>query len=272
MHLELDYERWKNDNIDTLVELNTKNVVLSFSGGRDCSLILEFMTQAQQEFDFSFRVVTGKYPNHCFPEEHTKEIDEYWRNRGIEIEFHKIEKDDNQCEQALRSNSNPCDVCHTKRLAYLAKFVQEYAPESLVVIIGYTLWDLVSYSLEYLLGAPYASCSSTSPFQGDYAKARFQKRTSKRFHAFYQTNAGYSVFSPLVFYNDPEVFDALEKYKTKILEAPCRYSSFRPKRILSEVYKRMGLVFDYDKVMDFAREALSLDAGESVDWTEESFS
>jgi len=272
MNLRLDYDRWKNDNMGTLAKLNTKNVVLSFSGGRDCSLILEFMTQAQQEFDIPFRVVTGKYPNHCFPEEHTREIDKYWRNRGIEIEFHEIEKDDNQCERALIGNSNPCDVCHTKRLGYLARFVQDYTPESLVIIGGFTLWDIVSYSLEYLLGEQYADRSSSSPFQGDYAKLRFEKRTSQRFHAFYQTNAGYSIFSPLVFYNDPEVFAALEEYKTKILKVPCRYSDFRPKRILSEVYKKMNLCFDYDKVMGFAREAFNIEEAGCVDWTGDHFS
>jgi PP-loop superfamily ATP-utilizing enzyme len=111
----LDYSRWRADNRDVLAKLNTMNVVLSFSGGRDCSLILEFLIRAQHEFDISFRVVTGKYPNHCFPDEHTRQIDEYWRDRGINIEFREIEEDDEKCEQAVRASSNPCNVCHTRR-------------------------------------------------------------------------------------------------------------------------------------------------------------
>jgi hypothetical protein len=142
----------------------------------------------------------------------------------------------------------------------------------LVIIGGFTLWDIVSYSLEYLLGDRYAYRSSSSPFQGEYAKTRFEKRTSKRFHPFYKTNAGYSLFNPLVYYNDPEIFEALDRYETRLLKVPCRYSSFRLKRILSEMYNNMGLVFDYERVISFAREAFDFEHATPDDWTGEDFS
>lgn len=100
----------------------------------------------------------------------------------------------------------------------------------------------------YLLRDRFAYSLSWSPFLRDYAKTRFEKSTS----AFFRTNTGYSVFNPLVLYNAPEIFETTNEYKTEFLKTPCNYSSFRPKRVFSEAYQKMGLVFDCDKVVGSA--------------------
>ena len=261
MSFKVDYDRWKNDQRIHLEKLSDSEVLFLFTGGKDCSLILDFMSRAMLEFDFRFRIIAGRYPNTTFPEEKIKKIDKYWRSRGLEIDWVMIEKNDDEFENALQKGLNPCTVCHSKKLGYLDRLIEDCYPdkEPLVVIYGFSLWDMVSYSLEYLLGDKYANASTQSLFQGDKARSRFSYQTSRRFYPFLKTEAGFYAYCPLLRYNDPEIKGAINEKKIPLLKVQCQYDKYRPKRILQEVYEKMGMVFDYDKVFSFSQRAYELD-------------
>jgi len=66
------------------------------------------------------------------------------------------------------------------------------------------------------------------------------------------------VFRPLLQYNTPEIIEYLQDRSIPILSVPCKYKDFRPKRILENYYNKLGLLFEYNLVMDFARKSLGL--------------
>jgi tRNA(Ile)-lysidine synthase TilS/MesJ len=126
---------------------------------------------------------------------------------------------------------------------------------SLVIIVGWSLWDLVGYSLEYLFGSVYSK--NEALFQGKSIDERFF-RTSQRFYPMLKMKEGYYLFKPLLRYNDQDIIKVIRNNKIPILTTDCKYKDFRPKRLFAECYIKMDLYFDYDKVMKFAKEALKL--------------
>ena len=68
---------------------------------------------------------------------------------------------------------------------------------------------------------------------------------------------GYQVFRPLIKYNNDEILKVIEKKNLPIFTTPCEFKEFRPKRILEKYYQKMGLRFDYDQLMDFAKKSLN---------------
>jgi tRNA(Ile)-lysidine synthase TilS/MesJ len=71
-------------------------------------------------------------------------------------------------------------------------------------------------------------------------------------------NEGYSIFRPLIKLNDSDIRRMLEQEGIPTLSIPCKFSNFRPKRLLENYYKTLGLRFDYDQLLDFAKKSLDL--------------
>ena len=70
---------------------------------------------------------------------------------------------------------------------------------------------------------------------------------------------GYTLFKPLLRYNDQDIIKVIRDNEIPILTTDCKYKDFRPKRLFAECYKKMDLYFNYDKVMQFAQESLILE-------------
>jgi hypothetical protein len=126
--------------------------------------------------------------------------------------------------------------------------------DRLVLIVSYSLWDIVSYAVEHLL----------SGILGDDAQKEDQTTThrfrevAQRFYPLIRLSEGYSVFRPLLKCNADDIAETIAQEGLPTLSTPCRYRAFRPKRILESYYEKMGLRFDYSRVIDFARRSLGL--------------
>ena len=104
-----------------------------------------------------------------------KILDDYWRSRNVDIQWHDVNVSDELLAEALAAGKNPCRVCQKIKRSYLLDFLRNSEQENkgIVVILSYTLWDLVSYSIEYLVTGIYS--------HGINNNARVDKGTEERF-------------------------------------------------------------------------------------------
>ena len=124
----------------------------------------------------------------------------------------------------------------------------------LVIVVAFSLWDITSYAVEHMLNVV-----SPEFEQGhDSSKNNRLKEIAHRFNPLIKMKEGYSVFRPLLKYNNDEIKKWIEKEGIPILLIPCEFKDFRPKRILERYYERMSLRFNYDQVYDFAVKSLKI--------------
>jgi len=252
MSKSIDYAVWKQVHSTMLDGLRDKRVFLLFSAGKDSSVCTHLLLKAGGEFGFSFEAHAGAFPNHRYPASEKGRISAYWEERGLPILWHDLGEDDSCLEKSL----NPCLSCQAIRRnklnAVLKDTVEDWS--SLVLVVSYTLWDLVSYAAEYLLAGVFADAEGR-------ASQDLQNRlveTSQRFYPFLRMKEGYSVFRPLIRLNGCDVLQTLREEEIPILGVPCRFKDSRPKRILERYYEKMGLRFDYDEVSAFAKQTMGL--------------
>ena len=249
MNSAIDYHQWKEEHKIILDAFSDKNVMMLFSGGKDSSLTMDFLLRAKKEFGFDFSAHAGAYPVHRYPSKEKKVIDSYWNKRGIELQWHEL----GQTDDYIKNEINPCLGCQKLRKqmlkAMLTNLIDDW--ESLVLVTGYSLWDIVSYSIEHILDDLFSN--SVKPGNNK----RFTE-TAQRFYPLLKMKEGYTVFRPMIRYNSDDILKAIKEADIPTLSIPCKFKEFRPKRILERYYQKMGIYFDYDKVFDFARESLDL--------------
>lgn len=257
---DLTYENWRQGHESILSDFKDKTIIMLFTGGKDSSLILDYLQKASQEFGFSFQAHGADYPHKVFTDEEKAKLARYWQRRGIDIVWHPIPESDSLIEEALNDGTNPCYVCHKVKRRCLKSFVNGFhqgAGKEMVIILSYTLWDLVSYSIEYITGSIYGDPDHSNLFQGKSAETRFAE-TSQRFYPIIRLDGGPTIFKPLLKYNDLEIAHAVETAGIPLSSVKCKYVDYRPKRLLSQYYGKLGLYFDYDKLYKFAEKALGL--------------
>jgi tRNA(Ile)-lysidine synthase TilS/MesJ len=249
------YKSLKNLHNNFLKTLSGSEILMLFSGGKDSSVALDFLIQAGAEFGFEPSVQAGAYPVHRYPVEERQRISDYWRKRGAEIRWHELAANDS----AIENVQNPCGVCQKMRKKMLARFLEEQNSQwdRLVIVTSYSLWDLVSYSLEQVLGNMLNS--------GLTMEKRF-KETAQRFFPVLHMKEGYRVFRPLVTINDIDIQNHLEKLRIPTLAAECKFSRLRPKRILEDYYKTAGFSFDYNKLINFVETSLDMPSASSYEF------
>lgn len=250
MNSYISYSKWRDENKYILQDLADKDVYMLFSGGKDSSLAMDFILRAGKEFEFAFRVHAGAFPVHRYTENERERIDAYWGKRGVNIIWHKVDDSDD----AIDKDKDPCGMCQKKRKIQLNSIVDKSAGnlERIVLVVSYSLWDIVSYSVEHML----SNLFSCEEMDGGGEK-RFLE-TSQRFYPFLKMKEGYAVFRPLVKYNGIDIEKTIEQSGIPTLSTPCRYGNFRPKRILESYYNKMGLRFDYDRVIEYAKKSHNL--------------
>ncbi|MFC1862435.1 hypothetical protein ACFL1Z_00595 [Thermodesulfobacteriota bacterium] len=251
MGADTDYFHWEEDHRAFLKTLSGKKVFMCFSGGKDSSLAMDYLLRAGDRFDFNFEAHAGAFPIHRYLESERKRIGSYWKGRGIDIIWHEFSEDDEQ----MRSAENPCLLCQKIRKKVLQKLVtREEDLSKLVMVVSYSLWDLVGYSIEHILDDIFTNAVEKE----DGEKSKRFTETSQRFYPLLKMNEGYTIFRPLLKLNSNSIIDSLDKIGIPILSIPCEFKDYRPKRILEKYYEKMGLSFDYDSVFRFAKESLEL--------------
>ena len=251
MSPEIDYTYWKIEHKSILERLPEKNIFMLFSGGKDSSLCMDFISRAGEEFGFDFEAHAGAFPVHRYPDTEKKRIESYWTKRGVNITWHKLAETDDDIEKAV----NPCLLCQKQRKKMLKTLLPELVDdwEKLVLIASYSMWDIVSYAIEHILGDIF----SNSGKREDIKNNRFIE-TSQRFYPLLKMKEGYTVLRPLIKYNSNDILKLIRQTGIPTLSTPCKFGDFRPKRILEKYYEKMGIRFEYNHVFDFAKKTLNL--------------
>ncbi len=249
MDQAIEYHQWKEEYKSTLETFYDKNVLLLFSGGKDSSLALDFILRAKKEFGFGFSVHAGVYPVHRYPGTEKKRIESYWNKRGIEVQWHDLGKTDDY----IKNEINPCLNCQKLRKQMLKAILGDMVDnwERLVLITGYSLWDIVSYSIEHILNDLF----SNSVYPED--SKRFIE-TAQRFYPLLRMKEGYTVFRPLIKYNSNSIKKVITQAGIPTLSISCKFKEFRPKIVFERYYQKIGIYFDYNEVFNFAKRSLGL--------------
>lgn len=254
---ELDYALWKEEHKSILESFDNKNIFLLFSAGKDSTVVLDLITTAKVDFGFDFSAYSATFPSHRYTEAEKMRIESYWNSRGVKIIWHDVGKDDD----CLENSENPCLPCQELRKnllnRILARTIEDWS--SLVLIVCYSLWDIVSYSLEHLLTDTFSDPDKRISIE----KNKRFKETSQRFYPLLTMKEGYQIFRPLIKYNNDDILKVIDKKNLPTLSIPCAYKDHRPKRILEKYYQKMGLRFDYNQLMLFAKKSLNLPAPSS---------
>jgi tRNA(Ile)-lysidine synthase TilS/MesJ len=250
---------WRKDFETTLEGLQDKHVLMTYSGGKDSSLILYFIQQAADEFGFNFETHAVPFPAHVLTAEETDKLSGYWQEKGIQIIWHPISVVDDKLKDAVDRKISPCMVCNQTKKEVLTKFFKEsqLPLNQTVIIVNYSLWDLVSATVEHILGGIYRVDKEVDTFKGKTPRERFIE-ISQRFYPLLTINRGLTVFKPLIKYNDQDILAAIQKYGIPVTSTTCRFHEYRPKRWFAKYYHAMGLRYDYESVLAFAKESLQL--------------
>ena len=252
MKTNLSYSHWKKDNESTLEHLSDKNIFMLYSGGKDSSVTMDLIARAGKEFGFEFQAHAGAYPVHRYTDQEKIRLETYWKKRDVEIIWHNLGATD----EHIDSSDNPCLGCQELRKQLMKQILADTIEDwnSLVLIVGYSLWDLASYAVEHLLG----SVISIDDSENHKEKQKRFREIAQRFYPLLKMKEGYAIYRPLLKYNNAHIKKVLAAKNIPTLMIPCRYKDFRPKRILEKYYERMDLFFDYDNLFDFAKTALNI--------------
>ena len=252
MNKNLSYTHWKDDNKSILENLTDKNIFMLYSGGKDSSVTMDLITRAGREFGFEFQAHAGAYPVHRYTAQEKSRIESYWNKRNVNIVWHDMSQDD----EYINNSDNPCLGCQELRKKLMKQILADSIEDwnKLVLIVGYSLWDLASYAAEHLLGSILSQDDSENRNKKD---KRFQE-IAQRFYPVLRMNEGYTIYRPLLKYNNEDINKMLAEKEIPTLLIPCKFKHFRPKRILEKYYERMGLCFDYNKMIDFAKKSLNI--------------
>ena len=251
MRSKLNYVQWKEEHQSILESFDDKNIFILFSGGKDSSVVLDLMTMARENFGFNFTAHAATFPHNRYTDPEKLRIESYWHKRDVKIIWHTLEEKDD----LLANSENPCRPCQELRKnlmnRVLARSVEDWG--RLVLIVSYSLWDIVSYTLEHLLTDTFVNPKDRLSIEEN---KRF-KETSQRFYPFLTMKEGYQIFRPLIKYNNDDIKGVIAEKNLPILSIPCSFKDFRPKRILEKYYQKMGLRFDYNQLMGFAKKSFN---------------
>jgi tRNA(Ile)-lysidine synthase TilS/MesJ len=255
----LNYPAWRNEHKGILKDLKDKRVLITYSGGKDSSIMLHFLQQASDEFGFNFETHAVPFPTHVLTDTEIKRLDQYWQKRGLSIIWHPVGVSDDALLDALNQHIIPCTVCNQTKKEILLKFFREntMALDQLVIVVNYSLWDIVSATVEHIVGGLYKDPASSNMLKGKNPEERFIE-TSQRFYPMLTINRGLSVFKPLIKYNDQDIEAAVQENQIPVTRPMCRFHEHRPKRWFAKYYHAMNMRFDYDSVLAFAKESLHL--------------
>jgi tRNA(Ile)-lysidine synthase TilS/MesJ len=251
MCADLNYTRWKAEYKPVLESLCDKNIIMLFSGGKDSSVAMDLIHKASQEYGFDFTAHAATFPVHRYTMDEKKKIESYWMKQDVSIIWHDIRKTDDD----LEISKNPCLLCQKRRKelleSVLARSIKDW--QRLVLIVGFSLWDIVSYSIEHLLSHVFSNHQG----KGVEKNKRF-KETAQRFYPLLTMEDGYRIFRPLIKYNTDDILKVITRKNIPTLSIPCKFEDFRPKMILEKYYQKMGMRFNYNNLIDFAIRSFNL--------------
>lgn len=125
---------------------------------------------------------------------------------------------------------------------------------NLVIVSGHSLLDLAGYVLEIFIARELADYSHHE----NPVSAERLIEISQRFYPFIPMKEGYAVFRPMLCLNQKEIEYILEAEALPVLDTPCRYSQFRPKKVLGNYFQTFDYQFSYKKIIEFAQKKIGI--------------
>jgi tRNA(Ile)-lysidine synthase TilS/MesJ len=259
MKSRLSYSAWKKNNQAILKDLSDKKVMIPYSGGKDSSVVLSLMGKAAEEFDFSYEAHGVIFPAHVYSDKDVKIIDTYWQKRNVSITWHKVPVSDECLAETLKDGQSPCLTCIQMKKKILVSQLNRMISDwnSIVIIMSYSLWDLVSATLEHISRATFSDKSYSNSLKKKSSDERFIE-TAQRFYPLLKIKSGPTIYKPLIKYNDQDIKNFILEKSIPLTTTSCIYKEFRPKRIFATYYEKADLFFDYSKVLDFSKKVLNL--------------
>lgn len=259
MKSRLNYSTWKTSNQAILKDLSGKMVMIAYSGGKDSSVGLYLIQKAAEEFGFSYEAHGVFFPTHVYSAKDVKRIESYWHKRNVNIHWHKVPVSDTCLEQALKDGQSPCLTCTQTKKKFLISYLNQMVSDwnSIVIIMSYSLWDLVSATLENISGAIFSDNSHSKSLQGKSSEERFIE-TAQRFYPLLKLKQGPTIYKPLIKYNDQDIHKFILENQIPLTTTSCKFKEFRPKRTFATYYEKTDLFFEYSKVLDFSKKSLNL--------------
>ena len=259
MSNKLNYSVWKNHYQTILSDFPNKNIVLAYSGGKDSSVVLHLMNQAQKDIGFHMEVHGVVFPNHVLTKDEQDRLKQYWRKNDVDVKWHTTSIDEGKLSEAAQKGESPCRVCNKAKKKVLINYFKEMQLDfhSTVIVMSYSLWDLVSATVEHILGSIYSSDDINNNDIRQRLNNRFNE-ISQRFYPLITLRDGLTIFKPLIHYNDQHILNYLSERKIPVVSNKCEYKDYRPKRWFANYYHNAGLEFEYEKVHSFAQKALAL--------------
>lgn len=259
--MTITYKDWVEDNRADLEELIGKDVIMAYSGGKDSSVVLHFLDQASKEFGFNLEAHGIIIPEHVLIDVEREKLDAFWTDRGVNISWHIVPEADKLLSEAPSKGISPCLICNQTKKKVLMDYFRQTRPDwgKLVMVISYSLWDLVSATVEHITGGIYADVEFSKAVRGKTPEDRFLE-IAQRFYPILKLKSGLTIFKPLLYYNDQDIRETVEKHELPLTIPACNHKEYRPKRGFALYYHKMDHHFNYHKVLEFAQSSLKIPA------------
>jgi len=249
---DLIYIQWKEEYKDVLESLPGKQIYMLFSGGKDSSVAMNFILRAAKEFRFDFEAHAASFPVHRYTDEEKDKIGSYWRKKKKNIIWHETKETD----EYIYNTANPCLLCQELRKKMLKNILTSSTQDwnNLVLIAGYSLWDIVSYSIEHLT----SNIFSTPDNHTTVEKNKRFLETAQRFYPLMKMKEGYTIFRPVIKFNNDAIQKVVSEKDIPNLSIPCKFENLRPKKIMEKYFDKIEAGFNYNQVFEFAKKSLGL--------------
>ncbi len=246
------FQKWGTHNRNYLNACQKKRLIVIFSGGKDSSACLFLLHKAKDRYNYDIEAHLYAYPRHIYGEDFKEDLLSFWEKKGVKLFFHPSEEDD----LLLEHQENPCIICQDIRKKALFRLWSstEKSISNLVIVTGHSLWDLASYALEIFIARELADYSHR---ENPVSAERFIE-ISQRFYPFISMREGYAVFRPMLCLNQKEIEHILEAEALPVLDTSCRYSQFRPKKVLGNYLQMFDYRFTYKKIIEFAQKEIGI--------------
>jgi len=257
--MTITYEKWHADNRKDLEKLEGKDLIVAFSGGKDSSVVLHFLDLARKTYKYNLEAGGIIIPEHVLTDDERDRLNIYWESRGINIIWHPVKDADEKLSEAPSKGMTPCLICNRTKKKELMDYFQRTKPDlgKVVMVISYSLLDLVSATIEHITGGIYADTALSNAVQGKKIEDRFME-IAQRFYPLIKLRSGLSVFKPLIYYNDQDILDTVKENDLPLTIPACEHKEYRPKRGFALFYHKMDHHFNYEKVLKFAQDALKI--------------
>ena len=140
-------------------------------------------------------------------------------------------------------------------VSHLNRMISDW--NSIVIIMSYSLWDLVSATLEHISRSIFSDNSYSNSLREKSSDERFIE-TAQRFYPLLKIKGGPTIYKPLIKCNDQDIHHYISEKRIPLTTTTCTYREFRPKRIFATYYEKTDSFFDYSKALDFSKKALNL--------------